>query len=685
MFALLRRFRTAWHARAVKFFITRQTVRAFRVMHADELSKAPLQSWPVIRARHNAEIRAIKAGKITGIVDRKSWSFPYLPSTVQRLSMPVAKTTPYNLRRFSRTPVARRAINLIKNSVTSQTWDIVPDEDVLVEHGDQLDQKARIRIAKKAFKHPNNTESFQSWLEMNIEDMCILGAGCSEMKLTLDPERPVKLWAVDVSTIRIFASWSESTPEMPRYAQMTGLQGERGAILFYNDELMYVKDNPATDNPFGLGKLEVAFQQLNDLLGVQRMAGMAGADQVHKTWLWWEQPQSDAAYQIVRRHIQNNLEGQAKVSIIGGMKKPEVLELTPVTEQDLLLNWQEMLIRMVANAFDMSAMALGVEHDVNRAVGDVLKDADFRSAVVPMARRLEEAFTRKVLHETLGWYDLRFRFLQLDDPDLETKTDMNARMYSANALTPNEWRASVGKPALKSPYGDLTQFDAMLVNQQMMVMVQNQQAEQAAQRQQQMQEKMAQSQPPESGPGGPPFAGKPGAASPGGAPMVHPPSQGQIARGGQVESPRPLALPKFPISGSRWTAKQVARMPVNELADRIDGGELPQPKKLVRDMADQEPNILDQLSDEVKAYLAHVIKESDDDDDEIPDEFLRDYLQRLRKKVSEKAKRSDDMTDYLQQVNQKWKLATPASPNAKTYRAVKNPGKPGTPPPARSL
>jgi len=853
------------------------------------------------------------------------------------------------------------------------------------------------------------------------------------------------------NTIRIFVSWSESTPDLPHYAQMTGLQGERGAILFYDDELMYIKDNPATDNPFGLGKLEVAFQQLNDLLGVQRMAGMAGADQVHKcfpgttevltrrgwipwsdvrddeefatrsadgrlqwqhalgfvrewhsgdmirfnnrelnitvtpnhrmygqkiykkggrrvydpmgftqavdlynavterpgkgwqkkggkpaktlydfripmrsawedgvlptraakcrigdcyfdwkdwaaflgiwmaegsilrrktklpeyrvqiaqsrksnrrkykqidgllkrmgfvyqakadrfifcdravweylyqfgdsydkfvpqwikdapveiirvffdwamlgdgsrrkngrrcyytaskrmaddmqqlfqqigtnaavqqnarerdriyivdemvraeisivpeggrgkdrkpqripyndmvycamvpngtlycrenghafwsgnTWLWWEQPQTDAAYQIVRRHIQNELEGQAKVSIIGGMKKPDVLEVNPVQEADLLLNWQEMLIRMVANAFDMSPMRLGVQHDVNKAVGSVLNDQDFRSAVVPMAKRLQEAFTRKILHDKLGWYDLEYAFLQLDDPDIETKTDMNARMYSANALTPNEWRKSVGKQPLDSAFADLTQFEAMMLNQELMAQLQDQQQQnsfnrtQQAQQQQTAQQQQHEKEMAKQGfaPGG--FQPGGGGGFPGGG-GGKPISQGEIARGGQIESPKPLALPKFPISGSKWNARQIARMPVNDLADRIDGGQLPPAKKLLVDMQNQEPNVLEQMTEEVKTYFKYVLKEEqgDDDDEKIDDATLQKWMKELRKKVKKDSSRSDNMTDYLTEINQKWKLATPVKPQAKVYRAVKNPGKPGTPPAARAL
>jgi len=311
----------------------------------------------------------------------------------------------------------------------------------------------------------------------------------------------------------------------------------------------------------------------------------------------------------------------------------------------------------------MSAMALGIEHDVNRAVGDVLKDSDFRSAVVPMAKRLMEARTRKVLHDKLGWYDLEYVFLNLDDPDLETKTDMNAKMYSANALTPNEWRTSVGKQPLKTPFADLTQFEAMMLNQELMAQIQDQSAQKQADRQQKAQQADPQGQ------------------------GQKPISQAQMSRGGQIVPPKPLSLPKFPVAGSKWNAKQIAQMPVNDLADRIDGGQLPKAKKLLIDMANQEPNILDQMSDEVKEYFKHSLEDEADEDknEEVPDKTLKQWMKELRKKVSRQDKRSDDMTDYLQEVNKRWKLASPTKPGAKAYRAVKNPGKPGTPPAARSL
>jgi Phage portal protein len=649
----------------VKRYRTQEVLRVFKTAHSIELRDTPINNWPIVTARHREEISAVRAGKLD-IVDRKSWTFPFLPASVTRLAIPILKSTPYNLRRCSRTPVPRRAINLIKGSVISQPWAIEPIKDTKVD--DEDEQKERIKIAEKVFHHPNNQDSFQSFLETGIEDMCILGAWAFELRYTMDIKRPLKLWSVMIESVRIFPSWSESLTDMPHYAQMTGLKGERGALIFYDDEMAYVKDNPATDSPFGLGKMEVGFQSIISFLGIQDMSGRAGTDQVHKTWLWFEQPQADSSYQILRRHIQNELEGQAKVSIIGGMKKPDVVEIQPVLEEDLLLNWQEMLIRMIANSFDMSAMALGIEHDINRAVGSVLDDKDFRSAVVPMARRLQEAFTRKILHEKLGWYDLQFRFLQLDDPDIETKSDLCARMYSANALTPNQFRKKMGDEPLESPMADLTQAEQMMLNMETMARVQ----EASTQRMTQFQDEHAASMPgiaPQVPPGmPPPQAPQPGQAAPaprpGQSPGAQPPPGGQqqtapgsplritpgnVARGGQIQSPKPMTTPKFPILGSKYNAKDIARMPVNQLTDVWMSGQLGNsPSKLIGEMMNQDPGILEQMTEEVKQFLDQVIQEEQDQPKKkLPLKVLHKWEKDQVTRFKRDAKRIADFATWL--------------------------------------
>ena len=388
--------------------------------------------------------------------------------------------------------------------------------------------------------------------------------------------------------------------------------------------------------------------------------------------IYWtgNSPQTESQVQIIRRHIQNELEGQAKLSLITGMKKPEVVDVQPVNEADLLLNWQELLIRMIANGFDMSAMALGVEHDINRAVGEVLDDKDFRSAVVPTARRLQEGFTRKILHEKLGWYDLEFVFLNLDDPDIETKIEMYSRLYSMNSITPNQICKGLNRPPLTSPFADLTQFECMLLNIQAMETQQNQLADAGVQRQFQVAQLQQQlmgppetpdtEPPPDQGPpgrgqppqrpGGPPGAsGRPSTQgpSPGGGGNGESLTPGNVSRGGQPPSPKALSLPKFPIAGSKYNARQVARMPINQITDVF---KFARASDLLTQMDEQEPGILETLSDEVKEYFKERLAE--EQQSRKPKPFKPGLVKKWTKELATRKRKSDsresDMAQYLQ-------------------------------------
>lgn len=589
-----------WHAKKVKQFRTEEIAKTLSIAHAVELSNTPGEMWPVTKERQSREIAAVRDGNIT-IVDRRSWQFPYLPSSISRIRQPILKMTPFNIRRFAKSPIPRRALNLIKNAVLSLEWDILPIKGTF--SNSDPDTKSRIEAAKKSFNTPNGTDSFQSFMEQNLEDFILLGASSIEPQLTPDPARPFKAWSVDTSTIRIFPTWSESnSKDEPRYAQMTGLLGERGIVPFMDDELLYIRDNPTNETPFGLGKMEVAFQSVTAFLGVQEMSGRAGSDQIHKTWLWWQGAVAPAHTDQVRRHITNDLEGQAKVSIVAGMPKPDVIEITPVQEADLLLNWQELLIRIIAAAFDLSAASF-LERDVNRSTGEVLQDSDFRSAVVPVAMKLAEAFTRFFLHRLLGWKDLEFKFLNLDDPDPATKMVLQQQLYAMNGTYANEIRAKLGMPPLTTPLAELTQIELILLNTEAAANIQNQNADKAASRQLGVQQQqMSMQQQYEQAQGGQ-SSEQQAAASKGALPPPKLPGL-KAPKAPTLKPPKALSLPKMPMAGCMLNAQQVAAMSPNSLNVAISSGLVtPNISLLCDQMETQEPGILEQVSDELAEYL----------------------------------------------------------------------------------
>lgn len=456
----------AWHdnlvARATRYFRAQEIIKRLEPLHAKELGETPANMWVMKKAEQAREIAAVKSGQFN-IVDRRSWQYPYIPEALHRLNQPILKNTPYNLRRFSETPIPRRAVNLVKNALLSLRWRVSVDEEAGYDTDDPELLK-NIKIAEACLQHPNNVDSFRTLFEAVIEDFLMGGYGTIEPQLTPDYRRPIKLWAVDGSTIRIYADWTESTPDRPHYAQLTGLKGERGIISFLDDELIYIRDNVRSSTPFGLGKMEVCFLTINAFLGAQDMGARAAADQIHKTWLWWSNNLPPGQFETVQRHIQNEAEGQAKISMSSGMPKPDVVEVQSVTPDDLLLDWQTLLIRIIAAGFDLSPMSLGLERDVNRSTAAVMSEQDFNTAIVPAARKFEESITRQILHRALGWTQLKFEYVGLEDPDEVIQAQLMGRLYQINSITPDEIRErmQIGAP-LPGGWGKLTSIQTQIL------------------------------------------------------------------------------------------------------------------------------------------------------------------------------------------------------------------------------
>ena len=389
------------------------------------------------------------------------------------------KRTPVNLRRFAETPVARRAINVIKDRIAGMKWRIQARSGRSI---DQLpDGALRAQILTTNFQAPNPDDSFRSFVEQVLEDVIVGGFGAVEIdrvegwelpashaasagnpdgngarkkggakrdatgagpvSLTR-PALPLVMWPVDGATIRIMSDW-DGRPDSPRYVQVTGLFGADGQIVLNDDELSYIRLNPRTHTPFGLGRVEVAFETINEFLSAHRYAGRLASNSVVQYALWL-QDLTPANHERLIRWWQDEIEGTGRVPIMSAETKPEVLRFAAGNDADLRLAWQDFLIRIIADAFDLPAQFLGVTSDVNRATAAEMTEMAFRSAIVPTARLMAEHLTRDVIGKKLGWTDLEFVFTDVDATDEMEQAQIDEILLRNGVLTVNEARRSRG-------------------------------------------------------------------------------------------------------------------------------------------------------------------------------------------------------------------------------------------------
>ena len=372
--------------------------------------------------------------------ERKTLALPAILSPVQFPGRHLPKPTPMNLRRFAETPVVRRAMNVIKDRIAAMDWQVRVRRGVDI--GDVGEAAKKLAALRRTLEEPNPADSFRTLIEQVIEDALTGGFGAIEMEPTGDEERPAMLWPVDGASIRINSRW-DGQADTPRYAQALPGQLESGAVELCDNQLIYVRMNPRSFTPFGLGPLEVAFETVNQFLSANRFAGKLAANAVAQYALWLNEA-TPAQHDRLIRWWQDEIEGTGRVPLISTEQKPEVLRFAQGTDADLRLAWQAFLIRMVANAFGLPPMLLGLEGDVNRSTATELADEAFRGAIQPLAQLLAGHITRDLIAKCIGWREFEFVFNDLSARDEATELAVQVQLLGAGVLTVNEVRAMRG-------------------------------------------------------------------------------------------------------------------------------------------------------------------------------------------------------------------------------------------------
>ena len=384
----------------------------------------------------------VDAGAALELARRRTVSLPSILSPFAA-GNGVPKPTQVNLRKFAETPLVRRAINVIKDRIVAMDWQVRVRRGADPEEVGYRERK--LRALRRMLEEPNATDSFRTLMEQVIEDALTGGYGAIEMEVTGDAERPAMLWPGDGATIRINPKW-DGNPETARYEQVDSGQWSVNSgkgVPLRDDQLMYVRMNPRSFTPFGLGPLEVAFETVNEFLSAHRFAGKLAANSVVQYALWLNEA-SPSQHERMIRWWQDEIEGTGRVPIISSEQKPEVLRFAQGTDADLRLEWQRFLIRMVANAFGLPPMLLGMEGDVNRATAAELADEAFRGAIEPLAKLIAEHITRDLFSKCIGWREFEFVFNDLEARDEMTELAIQTQLLAAGVLTVEEVRAMRG-------------------------------------------------------------------------------------------------------------------------------------------------------------------------------------------------------------------------------------------------
>ena len=348
-----------------------------------------------------------------------------------------ARRSATTLRRFSETNTwVRVAINRRKREIGKAKWSIHRIDDPKAPPNEKLVAQVTDLFT---FVNPKR-ESLRSLLDMVVEDILVLDAGCVEKEKTAGGEI-IALWAVDGGTIKPSSKWDGSNPKAPRYTQI--IDGKEIAQLL-NDELVYIMANPRSNSPIGLSPLEVLFQVVEaELYGedfeyqLMRETAPAGMINLGKGI----EPGQVEAF---RDLWTNEIAGTRDMAIVGGGEGD--IEYTPFTRsarEEQRREYMKWLATKVAAAFEMDLMAFNLTENIHRSVGQNAQ-AKTDEGLIGLATLIQEYITREILWEMDPLHQHGFQFDDLTARDELQQANLDKIAMSIGVTTPNEIRAREG-------------------------------------------------------------------------------------------------------------------------------------------------------------------------------------------------------------------------------------------------
>lgn len=333
-----------------------------------------------------------------------------------------------------RSEALRTAINWRKQQVSQANWHIVRTDDPKKAPNPKVEAAVRSLLNVVNSKR----ESMRSLLDMVVEDILILDAGCIEKEFTVGGM--VKyLWAVDGATITPDPDWDGRDDHAVRYRQW--IDGRMTAEL-RNEQLIYIMQNPTTHRVFGWSPVETLVNVIEaelygekydyELLrkaappGIMDLGGGLGDEQV-------------AAF---REYWKSEILGTGDTPIMGGgdpNRKPltwSKFGWSPAEMQrDAYKSW---LINKIAFVFQIDKTIFGLVDDVNRSTSNTMSERTDQGFVT-LARLVSEYFTREIVWHFDENHGFEFTDLTLRDPLTQAKID---QIYSQiGVVTPNQLRA----------------------------------------------------------------------------------------------------------------------------------------------------------------------------------------------------------------------------------------------------
>lgn len=347
------------------------------------------------------------------------------------------------LRALADTLPAQAAIGQIVDGVLSMAFSVSPPKSLK----NDLQARSIAEEIEKSLKHPNREEqdSHRKFISSIVYDLMVANIAAVEKKLAnlSYAEQPIWLWAVNYDNIRHNVDW---TPQLagivPRYFDTGGHWDQRVWTPLFDDNLFLIQRvaNSWRSNP--PSPIETAFRMITAWLGLTDFQQHT-TSRATQEYLIDLGEVSKAELVAFREFFEVEVLGKGSAPIFGsrGAKGINVVKLGASNDSGLYMQYQEVLLRMIALAFRLSVRDMNLSEPDNRATAGVAAELSFQRGILPIAELVMETLQNKVVDFYFPGYQLEF--IDTEPRSEADEANVASMLFEKNIITLNEARVRV--------------------------------------------------------------------------------------------------------------------------------------------------------------------------------------------------------------------------------------------------
>lgn len=347
------------------------------------------------------------------------------------------------LRAFANVELPRLAIETRKDQLEGLDWRIKPREG----RGAKAVDKARIKQVEKLLAKPDGLTPFASWLRPLLEDLLVIDAPTIEKRRNRGGEL-IGLEVIDGSTIKVLIDDTGRRPRAPEASYQQVIKGVPWANLT-TDDLIYAPRNIRPGHVYGFSPVEQIVVTINKALrrdiGQLAHFGAGMPPAMINAPEGWTPDQIRQYAEWVDSRLANNPLEAAKI-----LWGPHGANYKPFKEPLIKDEFDEWIARVVCFCFSLPATAFIKQ--LNRSTSEMADATALTEGLEPLKRWWKRAID-PVIQDDLGFGDLEFEWLAVEDVDPIRKAEADERYVKSGILTIDRVRDSLGEAPLPKGAG----------------------------------------------------------------------------------------------------------------------------------------------------------------------------------------------------------------------------------------